>query len=496
MILPIKSHFLTEAAHYNLIPLSLEVRTDFDTPVSLFQKVKGKFLLESVEQNGQIGRHSIIALGEIAKFEMNQTSIAVTLKNADGSTFSETVELKNPLERVRDYFKQIKLLAGPELGGFSGGAIGYLGYETVCYFEDLSFPKATSGIPDGILVVPQTLIVYDNLKRSCRVIDMCRPGKHHAEAYEHSVERLIQIKDLLEGPLFTPKVEAFVDAKLEIEKLVDKETFKKNVLKVKEEIAAGEIFQALPSQPFRIQTQAPAFEIYRSLRILNPSPYLYFLDFGSFQIVGSSPEVMVKVNQGELLLKPIAGTRKRGDNDLEDKRLAEELLADPKELAEHLMLVDLGRNDLGRVAVPGTVEVYDYMAVEKYSHVMHIVTSIRATLKKSADAFDVIKATFPAGTLTGAPKIRAMEILSKLENRRRGAYGGMVLHLGFNGDLDSCITIRTGIVKDGAVTIQAGAGVVADSDPEKEYEECVNKAKALVMAVTDCRERNKPEEAL
>ncbi|MBL8993657.1 MAG: chorismate-binding protein, partial [Spirochaetia bacterium] len=382
-----------------------------------------------------------------------------------------------------------------KLPPFYGGAIGYLSYETVSYFEKIAVNDKGRLCPDGILIIPETLLAYDNMKRSVQIIEsvpLGEAGKNAAEAYSSSSEKLQGILTKIRGNLSYEAVPPFKDDKPAPQALTSEKDYQKGVDKVREFIGAGEIIQAVLSQRFSVATKAPAFEIYRSLRVLNPSPYLYYLDFGDFQIVGSSPEVMVKLKNGELLLKPIAGTRKRGTSVAEDEHLALDLIRDPKERAEHLMLVDLGRNDLGRVAVPGSVEVADYMAVEKYSHVMHIVSTIRALVDPTKDAFDVIRATFPAGTLSGAPKIRAMQILAELEPVARGPYGGMILNLGFSGNMDSCITIRTLVLKDGVATLQAGAGIVADSVPEKEMEECRNKAGALLAAIEDTRRRHAP----
>ncbi len=270
-----------------------------------------------------------------------------------------------------------------------------------------------------------------------------------------------------------------------IESNFEKEDFMEMVKQAKEYIVNGDIIQVVLSQKFKVKTGASPFQLYRILRMMNPSPYLFFLDMGDFQIIGSSPEVMVRVHEDEVLLKPIAGTRPRGKNVAEDRALEADLLNDPKEIAEHIMLVDLGRNDLGRIAVPGTVEVADYQIIERYSHVMHIVSTVRAKLDERFDAFDVIKATFPAGTLSGAPKVRAMQLISQFEKERRGPYGGMIVNLGYNGNLDSCITIRTIVLKDGEASVQAGAGIVYDSVPENEYQETINKANALLKTITE-----------
>jgi anthranilate synthase component 1 len=334
------------------------------------------------------------------------------------------------------------------------------------------------------MVVPGVVLVYDSVKRSVFIIALTSPNSDPAGSHRSAVQRIEEICQSLEKPLHLQDSEPEVQAKKPpVTHRMEKQQFLAAVSRCKEYISQGDIIQAVLSQQFTVKTGAAPFEIYRTLRVLNPSPYLFFLDFDDFFLIGSSPEVMVRVQDGELLLKPIAGTRKRGRSIDDDDTAARELLADPKERAEHLMLVDLGRNDLGRVAAPGSVRVTDFMKVEKYSHVMHIVSTIKAQLDEHYDVFDVIRASFPAGTLSGAPKIRAMEIITELETLKRGPYGGMVFNLGFNGNLDSCITIRTILLKGNTAYIQAGAGIVADSDPEKEYLETLSKAGASIDAI-------------
>ena len=327
------------------------------------------------------------------------------------------------------------------------------------------------------------ILVYDSVKRTVTAIASTTPGEDPEGAYNLAISDIEEITKKIAGNFEYIEPEMNSEKVSEIINNMTEERYKDSVIKARKHIEDGDIIQVVLSQKFMVETEVKPFELYRTLRIMNPSPYMYFMDFDEFCIIGSSPEVMVKVMNGQILLKPIAGTRKRGATMTEDDEVTSELINDPKECAEHIMLVDLGRNDLGRVAKPGSVEVTDFMTVEKYSHVMHIVSTIKAKLEEDFDVYDVIKATFPAGTLSGAPKIRAMEIISELEPDRRGPYGGMILNLGFNGNLDSCITIRTIILKDGKATVQAGAGIVYDSKPENEYNECSNKAAALISTL-------------
>lgn len=495
MIYPTKNRYIDDSGAFNLIPVFNEFRADFETPVSIFMKVNGNILLESVEKGENVGRFSIIALGKHRAFTMNGDRLEITGYNKNTVISTEQFKMKNPLEKVREYFNALKVPEYPNLPPFFGGAIGFMGYETLQYFEDVpvnnaEFSPTGHSLPDGLMMIPETVLVYDSVKRSVFVIALTTPGPNPEEMYNDALHRIEAIRSALSLSLPLPQnggerkiSPGHAGAAAQVKTRMERSRFLEAVKTCKEHIVNGEIIQVVFSQQFEMETTAPPFELYRTLRVLNPSPYLFFLDFDEFCLIGSSPEVMVRVQDGELLLKPIAGTRKRGKSISDDAAMAEELLADPKERAEHLMLVDLGRNDLGRTAAPGSVRVTDFMKVEKFSHVMHIVSTIKAELDKGLDVFDVIRACFPAGTLTGAPKVRAMEIIAELEPVKRGPYGGMVFNLGFNGNLDSCITIRTMVLKDNIACIQAGAGIVADSVPETEYEETLNKARALIDAI-------------
>jgi len=484
MVFPSKEQYLAESKSYTIIPVFKEVMADFETPLSIFHKTGAKFLLESIERGENVGRFSIVGLGRKSTISLNGQSVEIVENRASQPVIVFKERLKNPLEAVRKYFSGWKAPAYESLPPFYGGAIGYLGYEAAGYFEDIPVLNDGTGIPDGLMVIPEVLLIYDSVKRSLFVIVTTSPGETPLKEYERALARIEDILTLLSRPL-NLKEKRESHAKILIKPDRQKEEFLKRVNRCQEYISQGEVIQVVISQKFTARTEASPFEIYQKLRVINPSPYLFFLDFDYFSLIGSSPEVMVKVQNRELLTRPIAGTRKRGASLTEDHQLASSLLADPKERAEHIMLVDLARNDLGRVARPGSVEVNDFMSVEKYSHVMHLVSTVKAELDEKYDVFDVIKATFPAGTLTGAPKIRAMEIISEMEKSKRGPYGGMIFYLGFNGNFDSCITIRTILLKDGLATIQSGAGIVSDSVAEKEYEETINKAAALFKTLED-----------
>ena len=480
MIYPDKKVYLKDAASHTIIPVFKELRAEFETPLSVYIKSGGMFLLESIERGENVGRYSIIACGQKAMMTLRGRRIEI---RENGKTVMDA-ESADVWEDIRTYFSKLKAPSYDGLPPFFGGAIGYLGYETVQYFEKIPVFDDSRKVPDGILAVPETVLIYDSVKRSLCIVVATRPGGNPEEDYRRAVETIERMAARLAQPLAPPE-KPRVSRSVEFEALTPKSVYLEGVEKCKSYIRQGEIIQAVLSQNFRVEISVPPFTIYQSLRMINPSPYLFFLDFGEFSLIGSSPEVMVKLQNRELMTKPIAGTRKRGATLTEDARLARELLADSKEKAEHIMLVDLARNDLGRVAKPGTVEVVDYMNVEKFSHVMHIVSTIKAELEDGRDVFDVIRATFPAGTLSGAPKIRAMEIISEIEHGHRGPYGGMVFYMGFNGSLDSCITIRTILAEGGSAFIRAGAGIVADSVPENEYQESIHKAQALFKAIED-----------
>lgn len=488
MLFPDEDRFLKDSGKYSYIPVCYKMDADFDTPLSLFCKLGAEFLLESVENGNNVGRYSIIAKGKKIKMILKGQLLELFEYTGGEEKLLGRQERENPLLAVRDFLENRSCAEYKDLPPFYAGALGYLGYETISYFEKIPEGKDSLKLPDGILIIPELVAVYDNISRQLYLIYLAEAGRENKH-YRLAMDKLQDFANLIKNPYQHEDQKVLGNIPDKIKEHYPANEYKESVKKAKQYIHEGEIIQVVLSRRFSMSTPASAFELYRSLRRLNPSPYLFYLDFDDFQIIGSSPEVMVRVKNDEVLLKPIAGTRPRGKDLEEDLSLEKELLADQKEISEHLMLVDLGRNDLGRISQQKSVIVSDYMSIERYSHVMHIVSTVCCHLDPKKDAFDVIKAVFPAGTLSGAPKIRAMEIIHELEEEKRGPYGGMVLNLGFNGNLDSCITIRSMVLKDGTAYIQAGAGIVADSDPQKEEEECRNKAGALIQAVAETNRR-------
>lgn len=480
MTRPDYEQFRQDAQSFTVIPLHRRLDADFETPLSVFLKCRGMFLLESVERGEHVGRYSIIACGKRAEITIRDQTITI---RKPGEKASRKQMDHDCLDELKAFFNPLNTPEYDGLPPFFGGAIGFLGYEAVQYMEKIPVKANESPVPDVLMVIPELLAVVDSVQHTVHLIVPVFTGKDPRAEYTEALALLEEYQDRLAGPLpaFPGNRAPAPPRLLPLSRRTD---FMEKVRQAKELIRKGEIIQLVLSQCFRATLDTHPFSLYQALRSINPSPYLFYLNTEDYTLVGSSPEVMVKMQNRELLIKPIAGTRPRGKSLIEDDRLARELRSDQKEQAEHLMLVDLARNDLGRVAAPGSVEVKEYMAIERYSHVMHLVSSVTATLAESCDAFDVIRAVFPAGTLSGAPKIRAMQLIAELEERRRGVYGGMVFYLGFNGNLDSCITIRTILQLDKEAYIQAGAGIVADSDPETEYHETINKARALFSAIS------------
>jgi anthranilate synthase component 1 len=467
---------------------------DLETPVSAFLKLGGgkamSFLLESVEGGAVRGRHSIIGIEpdliwrtDGAKAEINRSART----NVDA--FVACTE--PPLQALRALISESRIELPSSLPPMAAGVFGYLGYDVVRHMEELAAPNPDPiGIPDAVLVRPTIIVVFDAVKDSITVVTPVRPEKNinAKTALGRAVERLARVVESLDRPLDKSLSEVDtgpIDAPAKSNTTPDE--FKTMVCKAKEYIAAGDAFQVVLAQRFEAPFTLPPFSLYRALRRTNPSPYLYFLDFGTFAVAGSSPEILVKVSGDLVTIRPIAGTRPRGATPHEDKMLEEELLADPKERAEHLMLLDLGRNDVGRVAAIGTVKVTDQFFVERYSHVMHIVSNVEGRLAENRDALDALGAGFPAGTVSGAPKVRAMQIIDELEKEKRGLYAGCVGYFSAAGEMDTCIALRTALVKDGKMYVQAGAGIVADSNPDFEQQECINKAKALFRAAEEAR---------
>jgi anthranilate synthase component I len=457
----------------NVIPVYRSVIADFLTPVSVFLKLEKDrpyaFLLESVEGGETVARYSFLGCDPflICRFKKGQPA----------AEFMEN--LRSTLGR----FKSVKV---PGLPPFTGGAVGYFGYDMVRTIEDIpDTGRDDLGIDDAALMFYKTILAFDHLRHQIHIISNLLVDESSApieKQYADATEEIRRMEALLRMPLEPPTPTPNYD-ELQVRSNFEKADYLKAVAAAKEHIAAGDIFQVVLAQRFEVDLKTPPFEIYRALRIVNPSPYMYFLKMPDATIVGSSPEMLVKIQEREAFYRPIAGTRPRGANEIEDEKLAQELAADEKERAEHIMLVDLGRNDLGRVCKYGSVRVEDLMFIERYSHVMHLVSALRGELPEGVDRLDTMMACFPAGTVSGAPKVRAMEIIDAMEPTRRGVYSGAIMYLDFSNNLDSCIAIRTLVVKGNKGYIQAGGGIVADSIPEGEYIETVNKSRALLRAI-------------
>lgn len=468
MIYPSKQEFIKLSKRGNLIPVYAEILADYETPLSAFSKITDgeySYLLESVEGGEKIARYSFLGANPSVIFK------------SDGKA--------DPLIGIKKIMSQYKFVSIKGLPRFSGGLVGYLGYDAVRFFEKIPDKnKDELNLPLALFVMTDTLLIFDHVNHTIKIVALAHVDKNASRAYEEALRKIEGIKIKLETGRLKEKIKNRQRSRaLKIESNFTRKEFEQIVLKAKEYIKAGDIIQVVPSQRFRVKITAEPLDIYRALRSINPSPYMFYLQFDKIKIVGSSPEVMVRCEDGNIELRPIAGTRPRGKNEEEDRRLEKELLADIKERAEHVMLVDLGRNDVGRVADFKSVDVDELMVIEKYSHVMHIVSDVVGRLKKGKDVFDVVRAAFPAGTVSGAPKIRAMEIIDELENTKRGLYAGAIGYFSFSGNMDTCIAIRTILIKDGTAYIQAGGGIVADSIPSREYQETVNKAKAMMKAI-------------
>jgi anthranilate synthase component 1 len=473
--------------------VSTRMVADLETPVSAFLKLSAGrrgnvFLLESVEGGAARGRYSMIGLDPDIVWRATGDRAEINRKALIDPAAFEPCSLP-PLDALRALIAESAIPASGDLPPMAAGVFGYLGYETVRQMERLAPAKPDKiGAPDAIMIRPTVMAVFDSVKDELHIVAPTRPaaGVTARAAWEAAMARLDRVVAVLEGPLAHAPGE--VDPRM-IARTAQSNTpeprFLDMVARAKEYIRAGDIFQVVLSQRFTAPFELPAFSLYRALRRVNPSPYLCFLDFGDFQIVVSSPEILVRVRDGEVTIRPIAGTRWRGKTPDEDRALERELLADPKERAEHLMLLDLGRNDVGRVSRIGTVDVTDKFFVERYSHVMHIVSNVVGQLDPRRDVIDALAAGFPAGTVSGAPKVRAMEIIDELEVDRRGIYGGCIGYFGAAGEMDTCIVLRTAVIKDGQMHAQAGAGIVYDSEPEYEHRECVNKAMALFRAAEE-----------
>ncbi|MDZ7828668.1 MAG: anthranilate synthase component I [Halofilum sp. (in: g-proteobacteria)] len=470
---------------YNRIPLAREILADFDTPLSTWMKlVDGpySYLFESVHGGEKWGRYSVIGLPCSTVVRVTGREVTVT---TDGDVVErETVE--DPLAWIEAFRRRYRV---PDIEGLprvQGGLVGYFGYETVRYIEPrLDVPDERPdplGTPTILLMVSDEVVVFDNLRGTVQMIVFVEATEEARVAGE---ARLDELMSMQRGASvgYPPPVRALDVTEKDFVSGFTEDGYKAAVERIKQYIVDGDVMQVVPSQRMTVPFAARPLDLYRALRCLNPSPYMYLLDFGDFQVVGASPEILTRVEDDEVTVRPIAGTRPRGADEAKDRALEKELLADPKELAEHLMLIDLGRNDVGRVAEIGSVEVTDRMTVERYSHVMHIVSNVVGRLKPGLSAIDVLRATFPAGTLSGAPKIRALEIIDELEPVRRGVYSGAVGYLAWSGDMDTAIAIRTAVIKDGELHVQAGGGIVHDSVPQNEWDETMNKARAMIRAV-------------
>lgn len=485
-----RQQFQTCAAEgYNRIPVTRTVLADTETPVSTYNKLaRGprSFLLESVQGGERWGRYSIVGLS--ARYWLSVFGHSVCVY--DGERRTEESQWDDPLEFVEQFAARFKVPELPDLPPFSGGLVGFFGYDTVRYVEQklsASCPPDELGLPDVQLLLAEELAVFDNLSGTLQLVVNTDPSQAHA--YEAALARLDQLEACLAepGPPLQPVSlgELSTDAlEATISHRASESDFKASVSKIQEYVLAGDVMQVVPSHRMSIGFDRDPLTLYRALRNLNPSPYLYFLDMGNFHIIGSSPEILVRFEEGEVTVRPIAGTRPRGKTPDQDEALAAELLADPKEIAEHLMLIDLGRNDVGQIAQSGSVSLTEKMVIERYSHVMHIVSNVTGKAREGISAMAALRASLPAGTLSGAPKVRAMEIIDELEPVKRGVYGGAVGYLSWSGNMDTAIAIRTALVKDGELIIQAGAGVVADSIPQNEWEEVLNKSRAMLRALT------------
>ncbi len=476
------------ASNYQLVPVCRRLVSDMLTPVTAFHRLDdggSACLFESVIGGEKVGRYSFLAVRPF--MEVSATGSAVTIRSDDQVS---QIEADDPLEVLRQRLSEFKAAHLPQLPPFTGGAVGYLGYDVVRYTEHLpDAPSDDRQLPDLSFAFYDRMVVFDNVNKTMTVLVMARldQAEGDADAAYRNAQR--QVDQLVERLSSTPEGLSCADIATEGEATIryrsnfTREKFESAVGKCVEYIKAGDIFQVVISQRLELEVRSDPFEIYRTLRVVNPSPFMFFLRTPETTLVGSSPEIMCRVVDGRVTVRPLAGTRRRGAFEEEDERLAEELLADPKERAEHVMLVDLGRNDVGRVARYGSVELSDVMTIERYSHVMHITSNVTGQLAEGKDAFDALRACLPAGTVSGAPKVRAMQIIDELEPHRRGPYAGAVGYIDFSGNMDTCITLRTIVIQGSTAYVQAGAGIVADSQPDLEYHETLSKARGLLKAI-------------
>ncbi|MDR1484823.1 MAG: anthranilate synthase component I family protein [Planctomycetaceae bacterium] len=492
--------FLIECQQADVVPVTRQLLADVHTPVSLLKRFynnqEGVFLLESVEGGEKWGRYSFLGISPHAFVEVHKDYVAVREYNASGLPSKEnTIPHNNkPLQILRELMSQYRTVGQPDLPRFFGGLVGYFAYEMTTFFENI--PSRLENEPLASFVIPRTMLILDNVKQTLTICVLTFPNRNFCydnsgEDKEHNKEKLFKlaieeidrIAGELEKPVASSQPESGTTKKLKLKPVLSEDDYCSRVEVIKEHIAAGDLIQCVFSQQFVSENVPDAVSLYRALRFANPAPYLFFMHLGSMVLAGSSPETMIRLDGRTATLRPIAGTRKRGVTEQRDRELADEMLQDPKEKAEHLMLVDLGRNDLGRIAKTGTVQVTDLMFIERHPHVMHLVSNVVAQLEDGVDGFDLFEATFPAGTLSGAPKVRAMQIIAEQETVSRGAYGGAAGYISFNGNIDFAITIRTAKIHNGKLTAQAGGGIVYDSIPELERKETINKAMGILRAI-------------
>lgn len=490
MFFPSRNEFFKLARRGNLIPVYREILADMETPVSAFRKIddgRSAFLLESIEGGEKWARYSFLGVGSGRVFRSRDGYFEV-LENGE---IVNSGEVADPLVELKRFVAPYAPVELPDLPRFFGGAVGYLGYDMVRFVEALPALKpAAIGTWDCCFLITENLLIFDNMRQKIKVVSNVHLGDFEdpARAYDRATAQIDNLVGLLRGERPARPPIARQEGDEELQSNFTRPEFEAAVERCKDFVRAGDIIQVVLSQRFSGTLDVDPFDIYRALRVVNPSPYMFYLQFGETRVIGASPEVLVRKEGRRVEVRPIAGTRPRGATPEDDERLEEELLADPKERAEHIMLVDLGRNDLGRVCTTGTVQVDELMVVERYSHVMHIVSNVSGELLPGRDALDVFRATFPAGTLSGAPKVRAMEIIEELEPCRREIYGGAVGYISFTGNMDLAIAIRTMVAHAGQIHLQAGAGIVADSDPATEYQETVNKAMGVKLALQMARE--------
>jgi anthranilate synthase component 1 len=489
---PSFSEFRQYAKQGNTIPVYRQLLSDALTPVSAFGRIaegEHAFLLESVVGIEKVARYSFLGTDPFLFFRARGDQLTITDANRETH-----LTHPDPLAKLEELLSGYRAVRVKDVPRFSGGAVGYLAYDAVRYLEDLpQAPADRLGLPDLFFMLFDSMVIFDHIYKTVKVVcNAHTEGKSPEEVYHQACGKVDRLVEALgqPGDLVGRDIQADVTADLGYESNFSRSKFEASVRRAKEYIRAGDVIQVVLSQRLSLETSAPPFEIYRTLRVINPSPYNFFLKMGDLKLVGSSPEVMVRVEEGRVTVRPIAGTRRRGRTEEEDLELERELASEPKEQAEHIMLLDLARNDVGRIARFGTVKVDERMIIERFSHVMHITSNVSGELRKGCSAFDALSASLPAGTVSGAPKVRAMQIIDELEPDRRGPYAGAVGYIDFSGNLDTCIAIRTIVLKGSTAHVQAGAGIVADSVPEREYEETLNKARGLLLAIQLAQNRS------